>query len=815
VDLGTLQTQAGGLVSFTVRGLLNTLDFHAANQYMAEKPVFTKTDSAVSSGYPSRFIGVLQIVDVDISHPEGLYELKWDNSRKTLSWAGGEAVALGYGITALVGRFGERIEVQGEGLMGWDAFLLYTRDAVSQWLYVKPGGAYVQAVYEPTASCGLGDLKNNLTPLLDLDISNALAMTVKGEDACVTSVQASAFRNITAKKFNPRFIIDMGNSRWWVSSADPDSQWYGSYMITTGFIGVNGTNVYQIESVTYLGPVAMAAGVRQGDFVYFVHDDNNASYQSRLLTAWKIVKFNVNTLEWAEVAGLAGWSIFWKSLAMAQDNIYMVLYQSAPSIAHRIYALNFATGNYTAIAADLGVQRGFTMLPGCVTLDAGDAPGYYAVLATGPDESYFRLVVYDITNDVAKSYTLNQKRLGDYKGFHSLAAIPNVKRFTGTWWLESLTFLVGYGNILQWQIPGDDKILKLSVDTSAGAFIEGTTCNFRYGGIYFNNVSNLYLYCPRISQNIVGKKLAVRTGANVGQTTVVAAIVNYGNYMQIIFSTAFPYNFTSGIDFYITWTFTLADTMQEEWTEDWGRGTYLDPALAISDNKVYDVIDGKAVLSLADNLDGPALAGAYSADKSKVLFATPNNIYAANISLTGNRNQHPDVPVGDNDNKSVRALLEDVAKAAFSRLVPSEHYQKLALHPLVQGSPLPLYVIHRDQYRYAGQWQPLYSFDTIKVGDNEYGPVEILNSSRKLEIGSPQIHPSNENSLAYNIFACIGPDSRLHVIDTDWLVWLEPGDAVGLEVGDEILNCAVLGTETDFENKTHRLYLKEYIEEGL
>lgn len=827
VDLTTIRTEAGSLVSFTVRGLLNMLDCYQANVQNATKLISYRTATDVVPGCPSRFVNWLSIEEVDQAHPVGLYELKWNAQEKTAAWAGGEWVEVLQSRTELVGRNGERIWVRS-CIGSATAYMGESGEDISQWIAIKegyPDNTYLKAACEPPITANLGTLKQNLAELVDLDVDQleVRALDIQGKDAAVTSLQASAWGWNDYRKLTPQVLINLGANRWLISCMD--GRLAGTHVITAGYAGVGGSYCYQITNIQQLSSTTYCGAIRAGDYVYMVEDTGGVSDFKRLLTNWKIARLSIYNLGLSTVDGLVGQKIFWKSLAYSADGdkLYMIL--DVSSTTARPYSLDFAAGTYTALGAAVNID-GPSMIPGVVPEGLNGVYNLYvwatARIVNNINATY--LHVYDIDAATQTSYTLGYELDSYYDGISDLADITPISQSGQSVSIFDFVFLLRTGRMM-WVSSeaffapqaGNDKLHKITIGSSQGLYITGTTKNYTtYSGwppipTFYRNTGLTYLYCPAIfREGLVGAELYITSGDNNGLNQTISAVNYYGGFMKITVDAPFTYPILENVSFKIQLAFVLETSSHIEQTSDYGDGKFLQNGLSSDGRGLMDIDNKKIIYEAAEN--GDSLIRGASLYSEKLCYCTPNNLYVADLAAstaTTGGNQYPEVNVNDYENKSVREMLEDLAVSIYGRLIPSEHSGKLKLWSR-GGTPMAVYTIARNQYRYAGQWEPYFNYDRVKVDDIEYGPVAVLNQNRELALTSPQICPFNKRSLAKAVYDNIGVGDRRHIIDTDWLIWLEPGDRVYLTLDDDTTKeCDIIGTETDFGNKTHRLYLQE------
>lgn len=855
IDAGTVRTEAGGVVSFTVRGLLNMLDNYLANVYNAKQLVAYTDSSGPHPGFPPKYAKWISIKEIDQAHPEGLFELSFNAERRTFTWAGGAPVEIlespnyqGSIELTLVGRNGERLTIQSNSVATETQYFPTevgeSNKDVSQWIYIKRTGlpaGYSVAAYCPYITESFADLKANLADIVDLDLDplKIRALDIQGDDAAIASLSATWDKSNTG--YNAVMVLGIGNNRWLVSSHS--NPYRGTYIVEAGYVGVGGSYCYRITNIIclYGAPVYLKGRV-YGNYAYLVADTDGVGHYMRFLNNWaihRLNRFNLGLTTICDSTG-AGKPLFWSSVDYnpGDNKLYMVLVVSTSQ--GQIYRYDLSTGNFAAIGSAFATT-GPTMLPGIIS-HLSSAPNVYICISADKSagKKIFKYIVYDIINTTQYTYDyetgswdeedfayIGPISIGDYAGrYLTQYPIYDISRVTFVYNIGTIVYddyLTSYETIFR-PVGGKSKLLKVEILKTAGIFISGVAQDFMGPFYYYVNNNTYYMYCARVYAPLVGRTLTFTSGDNMSQSRVIS-MVDYGlsgGAMKIWFASPFPNNIVSGDEWRIYEALTLSEDQKTQDVTDGGNGEKLVAGgykseatayiLSAERNKVWDLNRGRLILELAENGDTLQTALDYSVDRKRLLCATPNNFYVADLDAchaTTGGNQYPEVNVNDYDNKSVREMLEDLAVSTYGRLIPSEHYGKLKLWSR-GGQQMEEFTISRNQYRYAGQWEPYFNYDIIKLDDVEYGPVAILNQNRVLSLSSPQICPFNKRSLAKAVYDNIGVGARRHIVDTDWLIWLEPGDRGYLELPNgSTVTCEIIGTETDFQNKTHRLYLQE------
>ena len=215
--------------------------------------------------------------------------------------------------------------------------------------------------------------------------------------------------------------------------------------------------------------------------------------------------------------------------------------------------------------------------------------------------------------------------------------------------------------------------------------------------------------------------------------------------------------------------------------------------------------------SIPVSQDGAITAAAYDPGKDHLLYATDKTLFWMNI--TGQNYDFASLPCSDFDDLSCRDVLQNLAVMRNAIILPSEHNKRLTFR--YRGASLAFedFELLSAQYRYDHSYRPYFNYTGVEIDGYFLG----VKTGLVLSLTCGLVQPAFKRSLALEILTNLYAGNRLHRIETDWQIYLEPGDNGILNYYDETLTppadiekqVMVLGVETDINRRVHTLTLLE------
>lgn len=215
--------------------------------------------------------------------------------------------------------------------------------------------------------------------------------------------------------------------------------------------------------------------------------------------------------------------------------------------------------------------------------------------------------------------------------------------------------------------------------------------------------------------------------------------------------------------------------------------------------------------SIPVSQDGAITAAAYDPGKDHLLYATDKTLFWMNI--TGQNYDFASLPCSDFDDLSCRDVLQNIAVMRNAIILPSEHNKRLTFR--YRGASLAFedFELLSSQYRYDHSYRPYFNYTGIEIDGYFLG----VKTGLVLSLTCGLVQPAFKRSLALEILTNLYAGNRLHRVETDWQIQLEPGDNGVLNYNDGTLTppadiekyVMVLGVETDINRRVHALTLLE------
>ncbi len=608
IDSATFQKEPGDMVSFTVRGTLNALDYQLATEYCANRQ-FAKTGwlngtYTVTGGAPVKFCDMLTIWPASNSGPDGCFKLFYDAKKKTISYDNGPA-------RGILDMDGASFLISGEttsqgvaavyvlwGSMGTRTFTALPSEDIETWIVQRhvvdaASGTDICYLYDCSPVSSLANFKAKLTAAVDLDISTI-------PNLAIDTPEPSIYQHVNddGSDFYPAAIVGIGERTWLMSS------WAGAYKgIWKVMISDDPMEIISFSKIS--DSVACYMKLIGTDVVCLCDTSTNKdefTYKSFLVDgSLGVSVIALATMTETTRVPFAGfYEVAWKSFdALSATVAYCVIVTSGNNA--QIYAIDIPGESASPVGSAFGAS-GPSMCPGC--------------LVTNPSESYYVCITASYDFDGSLKYASRGWHIGtsvysavildiNYDREEVIGPVGIASAYTETEVSGSVENPSGV-IVLFDKLAYSDVDYKATKHTAAGGdvwvinYSTGDT-TFVYGAVgafpTIPNTSKNWFYCAPIWEDQTGKTLAFTSGSNAGESKVISAhtlqnITPPGGSSMFVTKIAFGSDFTNvianGDQFKIYETgVTLGDVVSTKIDELNGT-TYLHNEIARVDDAYYE-----------------------------------------------------------------------------------------------------------------------------------------------------------------------------------------------------------------------------------
>lgn len=796
-------------VVFIVRGQLNVIDNVLANYVLADMP----------ATYPRRFWGWLTITEVDPAHPEGLFELKYDNSNQKLYWNNGTGYYIDLDKIQLFGQTGNYIKIDK-----WQLAEADSKQSVSQWIAIKKNSSGVLTAYQTPAAMPIAHLKNKIYNNVNLDISEVSEYPIAGPDPnAINYIPEQLLGSSDFTYLSPTHVMMVDANRWLISF--DGGALTGIYLLTT-----EESPFFKVQSFLRFDPsnlsdnAIMLNGYNSlytDNYIYLLCEETATRIHPiyNYVTTWKIYKYTTGLVFVGAYAGTG--NLLYKSFAgKSDDNFYGLIKTSATKAKINKIVISSGALAYTLKSPEY--HPGVSFCPGTIALGQ-----FYAFFTGYSDTTENKVKVYVVLHDTANDtnypiLTEITTPLDPYRSWQfgpvDISAISTIRYKLMV--RESLGLFVLLGPInwdgttARYKLLSDrNELHEVYADNVDSPLVRYSGYVENYTG-YISTGQTTYFYCSQISDNIVGMTVEFTSGANVGETRAISAQeqiyrLGLGFITKITMAVALPNIVNGGSPFVgkdgdafkiYTGAFSLVSARYEYIKHDeqvniikQGQDSQVSPASWTTETTGF-MANRESVYGFRardemfkNNKQGYPVAGDFSKDGSKILIASKDVILVYNInnelSSINNPKQYPEVAYADFDDKTLRDVVEDVARSCNAYLMPSEHNGKLSL--IYKGnSPAISFTILVGEYRAGSRYTPYYNYDLVKCNGKSAGIIYAGNKQRSLDVSTQATPEAYSQSLALDILNKMPSGDRLHDIVVNGRLELEPGDFGYLETVD-------------------------------
>lgn len=814
---------------FTVRGTLNILDSVLANFVLAGRP----------ARYPHKFGGWLEIVEVDPSYPEGLYELKFDAGEQKISWDNGPGQSINTSsVLYLKGQTGNQIAVRNMRNQTDATALPQTSGTISQWIAVKVdhADANKKRAYQPNVSMPLSELKLNVYEYVDLNLDEVSSIPIKRPDANIVNYNCG-FVNNAFERMQPVHVVGIDANRWLISL--DGGVYTGNFVLT-----VTNDPYFKVQSFTRFDPSNLGSNAiiinsyRSSDMLYLLVEDAVERKHSYLnnTNQWYLYKYTLATMAFAGYNGGTG-SILYKSfVGYSNNNFYAgIMTDATHAKINKIVSSDTAALAYTLLTDNF--IPGVSMCPGVISLEQ-----FYVCLSsfinTTDNTINTYLQIYDIKNnqsysimgDIDSPYEPNRYwQFGPVGIGKNNVIVDYGVTLINTLGVFILMGPIAYSDNLQNPLNSDDTKLYEVLINDPDASISMLSSKAVDWDKYISTGSYNTFYFPYVEYTAkAGDIVKWTSGANAGITKIISSITTIfsgtsavlvrivltTNLLQPISGVAnaqdtfeiYPgsMSLTNATYKYKTKNHSGINLIKESiitaGTIPQSTGFFVDESEAISfdDNSLYKNVPG-----------GYPLAGDYNLDGTRILIATQDNLQVVDINQKTTPNQYPEVALADFEDKNLRDAVQEEAISANCHLMPSEHNKRLSL--IYRGKAAnPQFTILNTEYSEGPRATPYYDYDAVELNGKKAGMFTAGNRQREISLTAQTTPDAYSQSLAYDILKHIGSGDRTHEIQVVGRIELEPGDEgfVELENG-KTKTIMLLGHNTDPETLGRNLIVRE------